>query len=198
MDGPAQPFLVVLLGKPLNARPRPLPAGLAAGACELLVPFLNLAQELNRAAPLHGVVRLRRPALLGGRVLLVIDIIDDWPDHIRVEHWVFNQKEHRGAPEGFVGKTAPQFRGYYGLRQCLAASLSHHLRPAQGLGRRQVAWCLGKDVRHALGEHKRQIGRAEVLPAAHVDKPPLLALGLWPPAAEPPRIQAGRHLVAGQ
>ena len=76
--------------------------------------------------------------------------------------------------------------------------MTHHLRPAQGLGRRQFARCLGKDVCHALGEHERQVGRADVLPAAHVDEPPLLALGLLVPAAEPRRIQAGWHVVAGQ
>ena len=162
------------------------------------MPFLDLAQELDCAAALHGVVGLRRLAFLCGDEFLVIYIIDDWPDHIWVEHGVFDEEEDYGAPEGFVGETATQFRGYYGLRQHLAASLTHHLRPAQGLGRRQFARCLGKDVCHALGEHERQVGRADVLPAAHVDEPPLLALGLLVPAAEPHRIQAGRHVVAGQ
>ena len=133
-----------------------------------------------------------------GTILLVVDIIDDWPHHVRVEHGVFDEEEYDCAPEGFVGEIATQFRGYYCLRECLAAFLSHHLRPAQGLGRRQFARCLGKDVCHALGEHERQVGRADVLPAAHVDEPSLLALGLLVPAAEPPRIQAGRHVVAGQ
>ena len=161
------------------------------------MPFLDLAQELDRAAALHGIARLRWLAFLCGDEFLVIYIIDDWSDHVRVEHGVFDEEEDYGAPEGFVGEIATQFRGYHGLRQHLTASLTYHLRPAQGLDRRQFAWCLGKDVRHALGEHERQVGRADVLSAAHMDEPPLLALGFLVPAAEPHRIQAGRHFVAG-
>src|SRR5215475_4033471 len=80
----------------------------------------------------------------------------------------------------------------------LAAAESPHLRPADGLNRRQVMWRLREQVSHHPSQPHGQLGGADVLAPAQVLVPLLLRQLITRQLVEPNRRHERRHGISSQ
>jgi hypothetical protein len=127
-----------------------------------------------------------------------VDVVNDGADLRQIEHRVGDEELEHRDPEVVVVEAGPESCAEDGSHQPLRAAESVDLSPAQRRLDREISRGLHEVVGHPLRVRQRQVRRADVLPPADVQEPPLLLNGPSSAAQEPDRIHEGGHRPLGE